>query len=215
MPTLLNNRYLVLIKENQDFRYLWFSQIVSLLGDWFNLIASATLVANLSNSGLAIGGIFLARFLPPFLLGPVVGVVADRFDRRKILILSDVLRTVIVLNFLFIQDVQDIWLLYVLTILQLSISAFFEPARAAILPTIVARQDIITANALAGATWSVMLALGAALGGLITALLGTTSAFIIDAATFLLVSAWFVLQMPSWTKLTHKKPQVAGSAGWQ
>ncbi len=109
MNIFLNNSYVNLVRENRDFRYLWFSQIISLMGDWFNLIASATLVANLSSSGLAIGGLFLARLLPPFLLGPVVGVVADRFDRRKILIISDVLRSVVVLNFLFIKNEQDVW----------------------------------------------------------------------------------------------------------
>ncbi len=214
MHILVNNRYFILVKKNQDFRYLWFSQIVSLLGDWFNLIASAALVANLTNSGLAIGGIFLARFLPPFLLGPIVGVVADRFDRQKILIASDLLRAVVVLGFLFIRNEQDIWLLYVLTVLQLSISAFFEPARSAILPTIVSRQDLITANALSGATWSVMLALGAALGGLATALFGTTTAFLMDALTFL-VSAWFIIQMPFWSRVDNKKPELISGPGWK
>ncbi len=183
--------YIDLIRDNRNYRYLWLSQVISLLGDWFNLIASASLVANLSGSGLAIGGLFLARLLPPFLLGPLAGVMADRFDRRKILITSDLLRTLVVLNFLFVQTGREVWLLYVLTVLQLSISAFFEPTRAALMPSIVARQDLITANALDGTTWSTMLALGAALGGLATALLGTAAAFLIDAATFT-ISAWFV-----------------------
>lgn len=214
MHTLLNNSYINLIQNNPNFRYLWFSQIVSLLGDWFNLIASAALVANLSNSGLAIGGIFLARLLPPFLLGPVVGVVADRFDRRKILIASDILRAIVVLNFLFIRDENDVWLLYVLTILQMSISAFYEPARAAVLPAIVTRQDIITANAISGATWSTMAATGAALGGFATAVFGTTTAFIIDALTFLL-AAWFITRMPFWSKANDYQPKPVTTPGWQ
>lgn len=210
----LIDSYVILVKENRDFRYLWLSQVISLLGDWFNLIASATLVANLSGSGLAIGGLFLARLLPPFLLGPVVGVVADRFDRRKILIVSDLLRAVVAVNFLFVRTESDIWLLYALTVLQLGISAFFEPARAAILPGIVDRQDLITANALAGVTWSTMLAMGAALGGLATALFGTAAAFLIDATTFL-VSAWFVTQvhLPSRAEADESGP--VGGSGWQ
>jgi Na+/melibiose symporter-like transporter len=187
----LIDSYVILVRQNRDYRYLWLSQVVSLMGDWFTLIASASLVANLSGSGLAIGGLFLARLLPPFVLGPLAGVVADRFDRRKILIASDLLRAVVVLNFLFVRTAQEIWLLYVLTILQLSISAFFEPTRAALMPSIVVRKDLITANALDGTTWSTMLALGAALGGLATAIFGISAAFLIDAATFL-VSAWFV-----------------------
>ncbi len=214
MPKTLNNRYITLIKTNPNFRYLWFSQIVSLLGDWFNLIASAALVANLSNSGLAIGGIFLARLLPPFVLGPVVGVVADRFDRRKILIASDLFRTVIVLGFLLVRNEQDIWLLYVLTVLQLSLSAFYEPTRAAVLPSLVSRENIITANALSGATWSSMLAIGAGLGGLATAAFGTSTAFILDAATFIL-SAWFITRMPFWASLNQSQVEHIDGVGWQ
>ncbi len=214
MHKLTNNIYFSLIRNNPDFRYLWLSQIVSLLGDWFNLIASAALVANLSNSGLAIGGLFIARLLPPFLLSPIVGVVADKFDRKKILIGSDVLRSITVLGFLLVQNENQIWLLYTLTIVQLSISAFFEPARAALLPSIVSKENIITANTLSGATWSTMLAFGAALGGLATALFGTTSAFLLDACTFL-ISAWFLIQMPFWKKQPTIESIHSESTGWQ
>ncbi len=208
----LIDSYITLVQANKNYRYLWLSQVVSLLGDWFTLIASASLVANLSGSGLAIGGLFLARLLPPFILGPLVGVVADRFDRRKILITSDLLRSLVVLNFLFIRTEQDIWLLYLLTVLQLSLSAFFEPTRAAVMPGIVARQNLVTANALDGTTWSTMLALGAALGGLVTMLLGIPAAFLIDAATFV-VSAWFVSQI---TLPLQPESELSGEglAGW-
>lgn len=213
MRVSLLDGYVDLVKNNHDFRFLWFSQVISQLGDWFNLIASASLVAGLSGSGLAIGGLFLARLLPPFVLGPVVGVVADRFDRRKILIASDLLRAVVVLGFLLVRTESDIWLLYALTVLQLSISAFFEPTRAAVLPGIVDYRHLVTANALASATWSTMLALGAALGGLATAAMGITSAFIIDSATFLL-SAWFI------TRLSASVSDIGGDGpvtgpGWE
>jgi MFS family permease len=191
MQIPLVDSYVSLVRDNRNFRQLWLSQVVSQLGDWFTLIASAALIAKASDSGLAIGGLFLARLLPPFLLGPWAGVVADRFDRRKIMILSDLLRALIVPGFLLAQSERDIWLIYILTILQLSISAFFEPARSAILPSVVSRQELITANALSSVTWSAMLALGAALGGLVASFLGLTAAFLIDAATYLL-SAWFV-----------------------
>jgi Na+/melibiose symporter-like transporter len=199
--------YVNLVRNNRDYRFLWLSQVVSLTGDWFTLIASATLVANLSGSGLAIGGLFLARLLPPFVLGPLAGVIADRFDRLKILIATDLLRAVVVLNFLFVHSAEDVWLLYVLTVLQLSISSFFEPTRAAVMPSIVARHDLVTANALDGTTWSTMLALGAALGGIAAATLGISAAFIIDAATFVL-SAWFVARITR----TAARPSTPSSA---
>jgi hypothetical protein len=129
------------------------------------------------------------------------------------LIISDLLRVVVVLGFLLIRTEQDVWLIYILTIIQLSVSAFFEPARAAILPGIVKREELVTANALSSITWSTMLALGAALGGLATAAFGVTIAFILDALTFLL-SAWFV----SWLNLPASSAAEAvalGDDGWQ
>ena len=81
--------YWELVRENASFRYLWFGQIVSLLGDWFNLIASAALLAQLTGSGFAVGGLFAVRMLAPFLISPLTGVVADRCNRKHILILSD------------------------------------------------------------------------------------------------------------------------------
>lgn len=206
--------YVTLLRHNQPYRRLWLSQVISQTGDWFNLIASAALVAHLSGSGLAIGGLFLARLLPPFLLSPVVGVVADRFDRRKILIASDLLRAIVVLAFLFVRSAQDVWLLYMLTVLQLSVSAFFEPTRAALMPSLVARQDLVTANALDGTTWSTMLAVGAALGGLATAVFGITTAFLIDAATFV-VSAWFISRVqPTFTAVEPETVREQDT-GWQ
>ena len=115
--------YAQLLRSNANFRNLWYGQIISLLGDWFSLIGSATLIARLSGSGLAVGGLFIARTLPAFVLSPVTGVIADRFNRRMLLILSDVLRAIVVLGFLLVREGGDIWLLYALTVLQLSISA--------------------------------------------------------------------------------------------
>jgi MFS family permease len=158
--------YAGLVRKNANFRNLWFGQIISLLGDWFNLIASATLVAQLSDSGFAVGGLFVIRMLAPTLISPLAGVAADRFNRKHLLIMTDIARALVVLGFLTVRDPQDIWLLYTLTALQLAISGIFYPTRNAILPEIVSRGELGTANTISSGTWSVMLALGAALGGL-------------------------------------------------
>jgi MFS family permease len=177
--------YLALLKGNPNFRWLWAGEVISLFGDWFNLIASAALIAELTASGLAVGSLFVVRMLAPFLVSPLAGVVVDRYNRKYILIASDLLRAGIVLCFLLVRQAHLAWLLYVLTFLHLGISGFFIPARSAILPDIVARHEIGAANALGSATWSTMLAFGAALGGLFTGRLGIYPAFIVDAFTFL------------------------------
>jgi MFS family permease len=182
------------VRTNRDFRFLWFGQIVSLLGDWFNLIASASLVSSLTQSGLAIGGLFVVRMLAPFLISPVAGLMADRFDRRNLLIATDVARAVTVLGFLLVREPSHVWLLYTLTAIQLAISGIFFPTRNAILPDIVSEDELGAANALSSATWSVMLALGAALGGLVAGGWGLYPAFIIDSITFAM-SAVFISQV--------------------
>ena len=187
--------YLSLIRGNRSFRYLWAGQIVSLLGDWFNLIASAALIAALTQSGTAVGGLFVVRMLAPFLVSPIAGVVADRYNRRRIVIATDLLRCLVVLGFVLVREPQHAWLVYVLTAIQSASQGFYFPAWNAILPDITSPEELSVANALSAATWSVMLAFGAALGGLVSGVVGVYPAFVIDSLTFLL-SAVILLRMP-------------------
>ena len=180
-----------LVRHNRNYRQLWTGQIISLFGDWFNLIASAALVSELTGSGLALSGLFVVRMLAPFLVSPIAGVAADRYNRKALLITADLTRAVVVLGFLFVRSPGQVWLLYVLTAIQLAFSGFFFPARNAILPDIVSRRELGAANALSSATWSVMLAIGAALGGLVAGGWGIYPAFVIDSLTFFL-SAFFI-----------------------
>ena len=186
--------YFELIRRNPNFRYLWGGQVVSLLGDWFNLIASAILIAELTGSGFAVGVLFTIRMLAPFLIAPIAGIFADRYNRKHLLIITDIVRVFIVFGFLFVQDENDVWLLYTLTTLLFAVSGFFSPARSAILPDVTSARELGTANTLGAATWSVMLAVGAAIGGLTTGLFGSQTAFVIDGLTFF-VSAALLLQI--------------------
>lgn len=186
--------YLALVRGNRNFRFLWLGQIISLLGDWFNLIASAALITSLTQSGLAVGGLFAVRMLAPFLISPVAGVMADRFDRRRLLIVTDITRAITVLGFLLVREPEHVWLLYTLTAIQLAISGIFFPTRNSILPDLVEDAELGAANALSSATWSVMLAVGAALGGVVAGGWGIYQAFAIDSLTFGL-SALLLLQI--------------------
>ena len=183
--------YITLLQKNANYRNLWLGSLVSQLGDWFNLIAAAGLIARLTGSGVAVSALFLARFLPLFLFSPFAGVLADRYDRRRIMIISDLLRAATVAAFILVRSPDQVWLFYLLTILQFTLSALFTPARSAVLANVVEREDLVKANALDSLTWSSMLALGAFIGGVVAGLFGADVAFLADAATFLL-SAWFV-----------------------
>lgn len=183
--------YLDLLRRNPNFKYLWFGSIVSQFGDWFNVIASAELITRLTDSGVALSYLFLARFLPLFLFSPFAGVLADRFNRKYIMVLSDVLRAATVLGFLWVRDPGDIWYFYLLTVVQFSLSALFTPARGAVLANVVRPGELVAANALDSLMWSTMLALGAFLGGIVAAFFGAEAAFMADSFSFLL-SAVFI-----------------------
>jgi MFS family permease len=132
--------------------------------------------------------------LAPFVIAPMAGICADRYNRKHLLIITDIVRAFIVFGFLFVQDASHVWLLYTLTAFLSAVSGFFSPARSAILPDVTSARELGTANTLGTTTWSVMLALGAAIGGIITGLLGSQTAFVIDGFTFF-VSAAFLLQI--------------------
>jgi MFS family permease len=207
----MNNSYLTLLKQRPQFRYLWLAALVSMMGDWFNTIASVILVNRYTDSGVAVGALFLARALPPFLMGPFAGVIADRFNRKIILIATDLARAFIVLGFLLVDRPERAWLIYVLSVAQFVVSSFFEPARAAILPTLVQGEtELLTANTLTSATWSAMLAFGAAIGGFTAAFFGANIAIIIDGLTFFL-SAILVWQITAVSRPKPTKVSMAGS----
>src|SRR5947208_2047649 len=203
--------YLELLRSNRAFRFLWFGQVVSQMGDWFDTIAVYTIALTLTGSTRSVALIMVARFLPSVVMGPLSGVVADRFSRRTIMIASDIVRAVVVLGFLFVRRPDQMWLVYVLTVLQLAFSTFFEPAKTAAIPSIVSDRELIPANAIASVTWSVMLTLGAAIVGFVAGSFGTNAAFILDSLTFV-ASAMLIskvrfpkrVQRPK-TKLTVSK----------
>jgi MFS family permease len=181
--------YIELLRGNRSFRQVWLGQVVSQMGDWFDTIALYTIILNLTGSGRAIGLLMVARFVPSFVFGSLSGVIADRFSRRSIMIVSDLLRAVVVLGFLFVRRADQLWIIYFLTVLQLGLSTFFEPAKTAAIPSLVSDRELVAANAISSVTWSVMLTMGAAIGGVVTGWFGTDVAFILDALTYLLSAA--------------------------
>jgi len=206
--------YYPLLKSNRPFRNLWYGQVVSELGDWLNSIAIFALILQLGGGGMAMAAAMMAKLLPVFFVSPLAGVLIDRMDRKTIMLVTDLLRFIVVLGFLFVEDRNDLWLLYTLTVVEIALAGFFEPARSALIPSLTDKKDLVTANALSGSTWSVMLALGAALGGGVVSLFGIETAFVVDAFTFL-VSAYFIsrIQMPARAVPSEKDPKPASGFG--
>src|SRR6185369_7660528 len=161
-----------------------------------------------------VGLLLVARFVPSFLCGPLSGVIADRFSRQKIMIVTDILRAVVVLGFLFVRSANQLWLIYVLTVFQLALSTFFEPAKTAAIPSIVSDRELVPANAISSVTWSIMLTLGAAIGGLITGWFGTDVAFVLDSLTFVVSAILIsVVRFPKRAKREKSKTTVGKALG--
>src|SRR5882762_2243839 len=203
-----------LLRGNRSFRFLWLGQVVSQMGDWFDTIAVYTITLRLTGSSRSVALIMVARFLPSVVMGPLSGVVADRFSRRSIMITADFLRAIVVLGFLFVRRPDQMWLVYVLTVMQLAFSAFFEPAKTAAIPSIVSDRELLSANAIASVTWSAMLTLGAAIGGFVAGWFGTDVAFVLDSLTFV-ASALLILsvKMPKRPARVKEKLTVGKALG--
>jgi MFS family permease len=201
--------YKILFTTNHPFRRFWLAGVVSQLGNWFNYIGIFVLLTKLTGTGGAVSWFLIAKFIPTTFLGPAAGVIADRFSRKSIMIISDLLRVFIVLSFLFIHRPEHVWLVYILAFVQESIWTFYDPARKASVPNLCSPEELLLANALSGATWSIMLAFGAALGGFVTYLFGWKTAIIIDASTFL-VSALLLSKLD----LVHLPPEKKKKPTW-
>ena len=185
--------YLELLRGNRNLRRIWIADIASMFGDWFNMVAVYTLVEQLTGSPMALGWVFIVKLLGFSLASPFAGLIADRLNRRRLMIACDLTRAVLVLCFLLVDQVREVPLLYALAMAQMMIGAIFIPARSASIPNVVSARNLVTANALLAATWSTLLALGAAVGGFAADLLGLQAVFIVDSLSYC-VSAAFLLR---------------------
>ena len=170
---------------DSSFSALWTGQLVSLIGDRVHQVALATLVLVATNSPLAVGAVFLISTLPNLLFGPIAGTLVDRWDRREVMVVSDLLRAGLVL-LIPIAAVTDLVLVYPLVFLVTTISIFFRPAKAAIVPRLVGGADLVAANSALSIAETFADIGGFALAGLFVALLGSQLplAFWVDAATY-------------------------------
>jgi MFS family permease len=177
--------------RNARFLRLWIGQGASFVGDAVSMIALVVLVVQITGSASAVGGALVARLLPT-ILSPLAGVLADRLDRRIVLVASDLARAVLVLGLVFARDLATI---YVLVFLMGLARTVFNPTVRAAFPSVVGGGDLTRANALISGTFSVSETVGPALGGLLVATVGTDAAFVLDAVTYL-VSATLLSLTP-------------------
>jgi MFS family permease len=187
--------YIQLLRRNRSFRRLWWGQVISELGNWFNFIAGLGLVRMVSHGDAAVTTIMLlARMIPFTLFAPLAGAFVDRWSRRTVMIVSDVARVGVALGFLFVRRPEDLWIAYLCTALLSLFHSFFEAAKSAAMPNITGERDLLAGNALMFSSRFLLMSLGAALGGWTAATVGYRAAFIVNAVSFLgsALSVWLI-----------------------
>ncbi len=161
------------------------AQIVSEIGDWFYTLSIYTLLLQLTGHAGSVALALMLQVLPQTFAGPTAGVVNDRLKRKHVMIAADLIRFIVVMAMLFVRSRSTVWLVYPLLLAETTMAAFFEPARSAVIPNIAAETDVLVANTLSSATWSVNLLIGAAVGGVVAAFFGRDTVFILNALSFL------------------------------
>ena len=167
------------------------AQIVSYLGDWFAFVALAGLVEDVTDSRFLVSLVLVSMTIPGLFMSPVAGSFADRFDRRKILIVVSILQAFAAL-LLLLHSAAGIWITFVAQCLIAALASFVGPSTSASVPNLVDNDDDLRkTNALFGSTWGTMLAVGAALGGVFAAVFGRNAAFIANAVSFVVAALLF------------------------
>ena len=177
--------YARLVRGNRNFRRLWLAQIVSEIGDWFYTLSIFTLLLQLTGHASSVALALVLQVLPQTLVGPMAGVVNDRLKRKHVMIAADLVRCVVVLAMLFVRSRSMVWLVYPLLVAETTMAAFFEPARSAVIPNITDEGEVLVANTMSSATWSVNLLIGASVGGVVAAFFGRDAVFVLNALSFL------------------------------
>jgi len=200
---------LSLLRRNRDFRALFFASVISLGGDWFLWVAINSFIFEATDKAIYVGLAILAQESAFFLASPIGGALADRIDRRKLMIVCDLARAVVCVAFLLVGP-ETIWLAYVLLPVLATFAAPFDPALSAATPNVVDPDDLPAANALNGSLWGTMLAVGAGLGGLISAAFGADTAFLVDAVSFLVSAALLSSIRRSFSESTERATEHPG-----
>jgi hypothetical protein len=175
--------------RSRDFALLWTAGLISVAGDFALLIALPLHAYALTGSAIATGGVFAATLLPQVLLGSVAGVFVDRWDRKRTMVVADLLRAALLLPLLAVGSPDLLWLLYLVRAATGVGGLIFDPAESALLPRLVGEERLVTANALNALNNNIGRLVGPVAGGLLYAGGGLPAVVIVDAASFALSAA--------------------------
>jgi Na+/melibiose symporter-like transporter len=173
-----------LLFTHRDFALAWIGSLISLTGDWMLQASLPVYVYQLTGSTLATGAMIVVTVVPYLLLGSVAGVLVDRWDRKRTLVVANLIQTVGLAPLLLVTSVEWVWLVYVVAFYQSVLAQVVKPAQEAVLPRLVPANVLVSANSLNALNGNLSRLVGPALGGLMVATLGLSSVALVDAATF-------------------------------
>jgi Na+/melibiose symporter-like transporter len=177
-----------LLRSARDLRFLLGAGLVSMTGDWLLGVGLAYSVYALTGSTLASAAALLSSFVPQVVVGSVAGVFVDRWDRKRTMVVANLVLAVGLLPLLLVSGAQQVWLVYVVLAAESVMEVFFAPAEQAMLPRVVPDADLVAANGLNGQARNLARLIGSGLGGVTAAVGGITAIAAADAATFLLAA---------------------------
>ena len=182
-----------ILQRSRTYRNLWMAKVGSQFGDWFNQVALAQITLMLTHSSAAMGFVLLCRSLPAVVFGPFVGPLVDRFPKKPLLFMTDVLRAVFALGYILAIVFDAHWILYVDSLFLGVSGVFFDPARNATVPLVVSREELTEVYALEAGTTGLLQILGATAGGIVAIAVSPALCFVINAVSYLW-SALYILR---------------------
>ena len=201
------------VLRQRDFALLWFAGLVSITGDWMLVVALPITVYELTGSAFATGAILITNKLAALLLGSIAGVFVDRWDRKRTMVIANLIRGPALLLLLMVDSADRVWIVYVVAAVMSAVGQFFRPAENALLPLLVGKEQLVPANALNALNDNLGRLAGPALGGLVAAWIGLGGVAIIDAATYLVAAGMIAAIGASARSERALSPDADGSPG--
>lgn len=200
------------VLRNRDFALLWWGGLVSMLGNWLLSVALPIYVYQSTGSTLATALMFIAGAVPRVLLGTVAGVFVDRLERKRTMVVCNLLLALTLAPLLLVEASGAGWLIYVVAFVQSSVAQFFAPAENALLPTLVGKEHLASANALNALNNNLARLIGPAAGGLVMASCGLTPVVLVNLVAYLIAALFIGLVTASSKTVSRQGKATTGNA---
>ena len=202
--------------RQRNFALLWFGGLISIMGDRVLLVALPYFVYQQTGSTFASAVMVAAELLPRLLLGSIAGVFVDRWDRKRVMVVTSIGQGLIVLLLLLANSAESIWTVYLVSFLQTTLALFFGPAENALLPLLVEENDLLAANSLNALNNNLARLIGPPIGGIILAVSGLPGVVLFDSVTFIVAGLmiWAIGRLPERARVPSRAVEETSSSGF-